>query len=248
MMKAIVIDDEQHCIERLQALLLPHLPEVQLVASFQSVEEGLRGIEMLRPELVFLDIQIGDKTGFDLLKAVQNPSFNVIFTTAFDKYAVQAFRFSAVDYLLKPIDAADLAAALQKVKSKISTIEMAQKIEELHRNMNRLNPNKRISVSTSSELIYLPIADIVRCESTINYTTIYLRDNRKIIVAKTLKEYEELLSDFNFFRIHNSHLVNLTYIKSYNKGKGGSALLIDGTELEVSTRRKEEFLEKLAQL
>lgn len=248
MLKALLIDDEPHCIDRMKALLAAHKDSVYLMNSFQTVEEGLQGIQMLHPDLLFLDVQIGDKTGFDLLKALPHPGFQVIFTTAFDRYAVQAFKFSAVDYLLKPVDAGDLAAALQRLPAKTPSGKAADRIGPLMDNLNPANPNKKIIVPTTSELLLIAVADILRCESSVNYTTLYLKDKQKIVVARTLKEYDELLSDYGFFRIHNSHLINLAYVKSYSKGKGGSALLTDGTELEVSTRRKDEFLARLAQL
>lgn len=248
MLKAIIIDDEQHCIDRLKTLLTLHKDSVYLMNSFQTVEEALQGIEMLKPDLLFLDVQIGEKTGFDLLKAIPNPAFHVIFTTAFDKYAVQAFKFSAVDYLLKPVDADDLATALQKAEAKPLTGESNKQLSSVIENANPRNPHKKIIIPTTTELLLVPVAGIVYCHSDVNYTTLHLTGGQKIMVAKTLKEYEELLTDYGFFRIHNSYLINLTFIKSYNKGKGGSVVLTNGAELEVSTRRKDHFLAALNRL
>ena len=247
MIKAIIIDDEQHCINRLTKLINEYCSdEIELAGTFDTVEKGLEGIKKLNPELVFLDVEIKDKTGFDLLKQVPEVDFEVIFTTAYDKYAVQAFKFSAVDYLLKPVDADDLQQALHKLRKKFSKTELSQKLDTLFHNLKTIQgSSKKICVPVLNGLIFLNVDEIVRCESNINYTTLFTKDKQKILVAKTLKDFEELLSDYNFFRVHNSHLINLSYIKSYNKGKGGSISMTDGSEIEVSTRRKDEFLKKL---
>jgi two-component system LytT family response regulator len=170
-----------------------------------------------------------------------------VFTTAFEKYAVQAFKFSAIDYLLKPVDPDDLQHAIGKLQEKLSKQEMSAKLEILFHNLKTMEgASKRISVPTLHGLEFLQVRDIVRCESDVNYTNIFLKDRQKITVAKTLKEFEELLTDYNFFRVHNSHLINLTHIKKYNKGTGGYVTMADNSEVEVSTRRKEEFLARIA--
>jgi len=248
MIKAIIIDDEQHCIDRLSSLLFTnHVNEIQLLASVQSVKEGIKAIQIFQPSLVFLDIQIHDRTGFDLLRECGTIHFKVIFTTAYDRYAIQAIKFSALGYILKPVDEDDLSETLEKLKE--TTIEqtnlMAGVIEN---NLQHPQKKKRLTIPTGNELLFLNIDDIVRCHSDINYTTIFKTDKQRIVVAKTLKEFEELLADQEFFRIHNSDLINLAYIKSYNKGKGGSVILHDGTELEVSTRRKDDFIKRMAEL
>ena len=248
MSKAIIVDDEQHCINRLEGLLKNnHAGSIQTIASVNNVKEGVKAIKELKPDLIFLDVQLHDRTGFDLLRECGNINFKIIFTTAYDRFAIQAIKFSAIGYLLKPIDEDDLAEALNKLKE--TTVEntslMAQVIEN---NLSQPVKKKRLTIPTGNELLFLNIDEIVRCHSDVNYTTIYKKDKQKIVVAKTLKEFEELLADQDFFRVHNSDLINLAYIKSYNKGKGGSVVLQDGTELEVSTRRKDEFLKKMMQL
>jgi two-component system, LytTR family, response regulator len=247
MIKAIIIDDEQHCINRIEHILREYcLNEVELTGSFETVDAGLAAIKKLKPQLVFLDVEIHDKTGFDLLKQIPDIDFEVIFTTAYDKYAVQAFKFSAIDYLLKPVDADELQQAINKLKEKFSKTEMSQKLDTLFHNLKTIKDgSKKICVPVLNGLIFLNVNEIIRCESNINYTTLFIKDKQKILVAKTLKEFEELLSEYNFFRVHNSHLINLDYIKSYNKGKGGSVSMTDGSEIEVSTRRKEDFLKRL---
>lgn len=248
MIKALIVDDEQHCTERLTSLLVNrHAENIRVLAPVSSVKEGIKSIKENRPDLVFLDVQIQDRTGFDLLRECGTINFKIIFTTAYDRFAIQAIRYSAIGYLLKPIDEDDLAEALNKIKetSVEATSQMAGIIEN---NLSHPARKKKLTIPTGNELLFLNIEDIVRCHSDINYTTIYKNDKQKIVVAKTLKEFEDLLADQDFFRIHNSDLINLACIKSYNKGKGGSVVLDDGTELEVSTRRKDEFLRKMADL
>jgi two-component system LytT family response regulator len=228
--------------------LLEPLKNVTIDGTYKSVEDGSQAILNLAPDLVFLDVQINDKTGFDLLKTVGKIGFEVIFTTAFDHYAVQAFKFSAVDYLLKPIDSDDLTQALEKVSEKLKKRDFEKKVEALLSNIHKKDRHKRISNPTSDGLIFLEVSDIVRCQSDINYTHIFLNGNKKITVSKTLKTFEELLSDCNFFRIHNSHLINLELLSNYIKGKGGFVTMTDGSYLEVSIRRKEAFLQALTNL
>lgn len=250
MIASIIIDDEPHCIDRLKDMLLGNFSDtIALSGTADTVENGIRLIEQKKPALVFLDVQIHEKTGFDLLRNLGKVDFKVIFTTAYDKFAVEAFRFSALDYLLKPIDKDDLANAIKKFSDQSVLQQQAGKIDILLANLNsqRLY-SKKIFVPTSSGFEVLNTEEIIRCESDVNYTSIYCIDRKKIVVAKTLKEFEELLSAYGFFRIHNSHLINMHYIKSYHRGKGGSVLLSDGSELEVSTRRKDEFLRRITEM
>lgn len=246
MIRAIIIDDEEHCIKRLSGLLQEHCENrIHLMDSFRSVEEGLAAIRKLQPDLVFLDVQINDKTGFDLLSQLDEINFELIFTTAFERYAVQAFKFSAIDYLLKPIDEIDLKQAVQKINDINVKSSAPEKLQVLFNNLQ--GRSKRICVPVMNGLVFLQVSDIIRCESDVNYTTFFLKDKEKLMVSKTLKEFEELLTEFNFFRVHNSHLINLAYVKKYVKGKGGYVIMEDHSEIEVSTRRKDDFLKKLAE-
>lgn len=250
MTRAIIIDDEPHCIDHLSELLSTYCGSlVGVVGSAGTVEDGCRAILDLQPQLVFMDIQLHDETSFDLLHRLPVVDFDIIFVTAYEKYAIQAFKFSAIDYLLKPVDPDDLGQAIARLQQKRSKEETAGRWETLFQNL-KSGPGlpKRISVPTAKGLEFLPIQEIARCESHINYTTLFLATGRKLTVARTLKEFEELLSEYNFFRVHNSHLINLAYIKSYNKGKGGSVCMTDNTEIDVSTRRKDELLRRLAEM
>lgn len=248
MIRTLIIDDEQNSIQRLAGLLKDHLSEeVHLMETFTTYSEGLAAIEKYRPELVFLDVQLdGGRTAFDLLKEITSADVQIIFITAYEKYAVKAFRFSALDYLLKPIVAEELKQAVRKLSDRNPRVEVTKKLETLLSNL--YNKEKKICVSVSSGIVVLNVDDIIRCEAEINYTTIFLKDRNKITVARTLKDFEELLSEYNFFRVHNSHLVNLGYLRSYNKGKGGSVVLTDGKEIAVSTRRKEEFILRMGKM
>jgi two-component system, LytTR family, response regulator len=250
MITTIIIDDEQHCIDRLTKLLIEKFTNsINLLGAFNNIEDGLKAINNLQPQLIFLDVQIHDKTGFDLLQQISNVDFDVIFTTAYEKYAIQAFKFSALDYLLKPIAADDLDEAINKLKVKFSKNDMSFKIDSLFHNLKNIQTGtKKICVPVITGIVFLDIVDIIRCESDVNYTTIFLKDKQKLVVAKTLKEFEEMLIEYNFFRVHNSHLINLNYIKSFNKGKGGFVTLSDNSVIEVSTRRKNDFLKTIASI
>ena len=249
MITAIIIDDEQHCINSLADLLKTHCRHViNLAGSFQTIEDGLKAIENIRPNLIFLDVEIDSRTGLDLLKLLPVINFEVIFTTAFNKYAVEAFKFSAIDYLLKPIDIDELKEAVEKSSKKISREDTLKKFDILFYNLKTIqNTSKRICIPDINGFHYVQVNDIIRCESSVNYTTFFLKEKQKLTVSKTLKEFEELLVDYNFFRVHHSHLINISYVKSYNKGKGGTVLMTDGSQIEVSTRKKEGFIKRLSQ-
>jgi two-component system LytT family response regulator len=242
MTRTLIIDDEQHCINRIEELLGEHADGFEVVGRALSVERALELTAQLRPDLVFLDVQIQDRTGFDYLRELKEMDFFVVFTTAYEKYAVQAFKFSALDYLLKPIGREDFQEALKKYGAQNSVLSLGRKMEVLLHNLAFDPRPRRISIPTLDGYSFLEIEDIVRCQADVNYTHIYLLDRQKITVSKTLKSFEELLDGHHFFRVHNSHLINLQYVKKYAKGKGGQVTMGDGSTIEVSTRRKEAFL------
>ncbi|PVW12844.1 LytR/AlgR family response regulator transcription factor [Marixanthomonas spongiae] len=244
MVKVMVIDDEQHCIDHVVELLASYKEEYVLVATAKTVADALKIAKEQRPDLVFLDVQIGPNTGFDFLEQVGPASFDVIFTTAYDRYALKAIKFSALDYLLKPIGTKEFATALERFKTH-TTQHMAQRIAVLLQNMEHQNALKKITVPTSEGYEFLEVDQILRCEADKNYTHIHLKNGKKITVSKTLKTFEELLATEQFFRVHNSHLINLNEVKKYVKGKGGYVIMTNNHSIEVSTRRKEQFLEHL---
>ncbi|WP_339918418.1 LytTR family DNA-binding domain-containing protein [Yeosuana marina] len=247
MLKAIIIDDEQHCVDRISKLLCKHNNTIDLVGISTTIEDAKTSIESMLPDVIFLDVHIHDKTGFDLLKQFSNIDCEIIFTTAYDRYAVDAFKFSALDYLLKPIDENEFCLAIEKIKKKASLKDISKKVEVLIHNLENKNQLlRKIAVSTSEGLTFVEVANIVRCQSDINYTHFFLKDKRKITVAKTIKHFENLLEQHNFFRIHKSHLINLSFVEKYLKGKGGYVLMSDKTHIDVAVRRKDAFLKKLS--
>ncbi|CAM4257138.1 LytR/AlgR family response regulator transcription factor [Zobellia nedashkovskayae] len=246
MLNAIIIDDEKHCQNRL-LLLLKSFDTINVLKTASTFQEGLEAIKKYSPQVVFLDVQLHNRTGFELLRAVPNINFEVIFATGYDNYALEAFKYSALDYLLKPIDEDDLNIALGKLNKKISLQEISEKMEVLFHNLKdrKASGFKKIAVPTVDGLSMIAINDIVRCQSDVNYTHLFLKTDRKLTVAKTLKYFEALLEKHHFYRTHQSHLINLTFVDKYVKGKGGYALMNDGSHIEVAVRRKEDFLKKL---
>ncbi len=247
MLKAIIIDDEQHCVDRIQKLINKHKNSIDLVKVCKNIEDAKVAIDSLQPDVIFLDVQIHEKTGFDLLKQFVDIDFEIIFTTAFDNYAVNAFKFSALDYLLKPIDEDELNKAIEKLKDKASLKDVSKKVEVLIHNLEeKTEHSKKIAIPTVEGLTFVKVEDIIRCQSDINYTHIFLVGHKKMTVAKTLKYFESLLEQYQFFRTHNSHLINLAFVEKYVKGKGGYILMSEGTHIEVAVRRKDALLKKLS--
>ena len=197
-------------------------------------------METLRPDIVFLDVQLNEKTGFDVLSSVSHRDFCLIFTTAYEQYAIEAFKFSAIDYLLKPIAKEDFENAMRKALQRVEQNHLNEKINVLLSHISKENNPKRISIPSKEGYSFLNITDIVRCEADVNYTHIFTLDGKKHTVSKTLKYFDGLLSHHGFFRIHSSHLINLNSVKTY--AKSGYVTLSDNTKLEVSVRRKEAFI------
>lgn len=244
-MRSIIVDDELKSRESLKILLEDFCKNVEVAALCQNVEEGIEAISIHKPDVVFLDIQMQRETGFDLLAKIKNIEFEVIFTTAYSEYAIKAFKFSAIDYLLKPIDIEELKRALGKVERKMNG-SFSQRLEQLIQNLKPATPqNFKLALPTSDGLVFIKIDDILYCEASSNYTEIYCADGKKYIVSRTLKEYEDILTDHNFFRIHNSHLINLACIKKYVRGDGGYVVMNNDVSLDVSKRKKEAFLSRM---
>lgn len=244
MLKAIIVDDEPKARENLQILLQDFVKGVAVVALCHNVDEAIAAVNLHSPDVVFLDIQLQRETGFDLLTKLKEINFEVIFTTAYSEYAIKAFKFSAIDYLLKPIDIEELKKAVSKVEKRVSN-NMASRLTQLVQNLKQgSTENYKIALPTLEGLVFVNIKDILYCEASSNYTQIFTAEE-KYLVSKTLKEYDELLSDHNFFRIHNSYLININSIKKYVKGEGGYVVLNNNTALDVSKRKKEAFLNKI---
>lgn len=248
MIKTIIIDDEQHCIDAVLKLTSNYPDVFNIVGAFNTVKMALEATKKLQPELVFLDVKINNETGFDYLEQIENVDFNIIFTTAFEAYAVEAFRFSALDYLLKPIDKDEFHASVLKLKNVVETSCLKNKIDVLLYNLKVENALKRISVATPDGYVFIEVSDILYCNADVNYTHIFTKQGDKITTSKTLKVFEKLLLNNHFFRVHNSYLVNLFYVKKYTKGKGGYLTMKDNTNIDVSVRRKDEFIKKYIRL
>ncbi len=242
-MRAVIIDDEKRARTYLKGILQDQFKEVEIIGEADGVAAGKKLVESINPDLIFLDVQMQDGTGFDLLAKIDRSKFHVIFVSAYDRFAITAFKFSAVDYLLKPVETADLSLAIDKIKQSKSTDEVQQKLDLLLNNINKID---KIALPSLNGIEFIKLENIIRCESDNNYTNFYLTSGEKIIVSKTLKEYEDMLDNKGFFRTHKSHIINLAYLKKYIKGEGGIAVMEDGSEVTVSRRRKEEFMEVLA--
>lgn len=246
MITSIIIDDEDGGRKSLSNLLRDNCPNVKIIAMADSVKHGLEAIHKFNPELVFLDIQLRNENGFDLLKKVGSIDFDVIFVTAYDKYAVKAFKFSALDYLLKPIDIDELKNAIHKVEEKKSSKSSDDKFDVFLQNQKFINSAaQKIALPTSDGLIFIQVSDVIRCESDDNYTNFILRDGKKILVSRTIKEFEELLADFNFFRIHQSYLINMEEVVKFVRDEGGYIVMSDNSKIPISRRKKEELMTRL---
>lgn len=241
---AVLVDDEKNANSLMQKLLAKHTPHVEVVAEATSVKEALDVLGRLTPDLLLLDIELYDGTGFDILTQVDYRSIRVIFVTAFNNYAVKAFRFSAIDYLLKPVVAEELAAAIQKAALP-GKEEDSDEIWEAGQNYESLkNQSSRIALSGLKGYNFVDVCSIVRCETGARYTVCFMADGEQIIVSKSISDFEELLEDKGFVRVHTSHLVNIDYIKNYRIGRGGHITMKDGTLIPVAQRRKEHMLRR----
>lgn len=245
MIRAIIIDDEPNCCKTLSALLDRFCPEVQVAAICLDGLDGLEKIEQNKPSLVFLDVEMPKMNGFEMLERLSTINFHLIFTTSYDQYALKAFRFSAIDYLLKPIDRDELQRSVQKVVRQMQ-IPIPYQLEILMEKIKQpTKPTARIAMSTMEGLQMISVDNIIRCESDDNYTILFLKDKKKIVVSSTLKDIEELLEEYSFSRVHRSHLVNLNEIEKYLRGEGGYLIMSDGSSIDVSRTKKESLLKKL---
>src|SRR6478752_4955812 len=245
MIRGIVVDDELKSRESLKILIEDFCEGVEVVALCQNVDESIEAIQRLHPDVVFLDIQLQRETGFDLLTRLKHFDFNVIFTTAYSEYAIKAFKFSAIDYLLKPIDIEELKRSLLKLEKKMGN-SITERLQQLMQNMrSESSGNFKLALPTMDGLVFVKVKNVLYCEASSNYTEITMEDNKKYIVSRTLKEYEDLLGDQDFFRVHHSTLINLNAIKKYVRGDGGYVIMNNDKSLDVSKRKKEAFLSRI---
>ncbi|MES1214471.1 MAG: LytTR family DNA-binding domain-containing protein [Bacteroidota bacterium] len=245
MVKAIIVDDEPYCCEALATLLERYCPEVKVADICYSGQQAIAAIGDQQPQILFLDIEMPQMNGFELLEKLGTINFDLIFTTSYDQYAIKAIRFSALDYLLKPIDREELQAAVRKVILR-SRQPVMEQIELLFRKLHQpVVPVSKIALPTMEGLQLIPVDSIISCISDSNYSVLLLKDKQKLIVSRTLKETEEILEDYSFLRVHNSSIVNLNEISKYIKGEGGYLIMSDGSIVDVSRSKKEALLKKL---
>lgn len=249
MIRALIIDDESKARETIVHLIKLACKDVEIAGEADSVKTGVTAIRELKPDLVFLDIQLEDGSGFDILQQLPNISFQVIFITAFNEYAVKAFKYAAMDYLMKPINPKEFINAVERAVSSQDKDDFNTKFDAYlsHIKESRAE-HKKIVLKTAESIHLLKVYDIVRCEADKGYTEFFLRDGKTILVSKGLKDYDDLLGDFGFIRTHQSHLINLDYIQSFEKTDGGYILMSDGSTVPVSSRKKEyvfKIFEKL---
>ena len=243
-----IIDDEFQGRNLLHTMLQQYFPEIIILGEACSVKEGLEGINKFEPNIVFLDIQLKEETGFDLLNRLPKIDFALIFVTAYNQYAIKAFRFNAIDYLLKPIIPEELIEAVNKVKQRISSTKTDSKklVDQLFKDIQDPKKNHdKIAISTSDGFNIIPFNEIIYCHAISNYTRFYLTDGKSFLSSYTLKQYDELLTTHSFFRAHRSYLINMAHVKMYKKGEGGEIVMSNGDEIELSHTHKAEFLKLL---
>lgn len=245
MIKAIIIDDEPNCCEILATLLERYCPQVKVADICYSGQAAVNSIVEMDPDIVFLDIEMPNMNGFELLEKLQSVHFKLIFTTSYDQYAIKAIRFSALDYLLKPIDREELQNAVKKAMLELDR-PMPQQFEVLMQKLKKTgNGNQKIALPTMEGLQLIAIDQIISCASDRNYTSIYLKQKQKMLISRPLKEMEELLEDYSFLRVHHSYLVNLKEISKYIRGEGGYLVMSDGSIVDISRSKKDLLISKL---
>jgi len=245
MIKAIIIDDEPNCCKTLSMLLARYCPQVEVTDIFNNGSDSLRALNESSPDLVFLDVQMPKMNGFEMLEELTSINFHLIFTTSYDHYALKAFRFSAIDYLLKPVDREELQNAVQKVLQR-SEMPATERLQALLQKINHpASSINKIALPTMEGLQMIPLPSIISCEAHDNYTTLILKNSKKLVVSCTLKVIEELLEDHSFIRVHRSFLINLDEIEKYVKADGGYVVMSDGSHIYISRNKKEELMKKL---
>lgn len=250
MLTAILIDDEKNSRDALQKKLQAHCPEIKIVALCNNGIEGMTAIKEYNPAVVFLDIEMPHMNGFIMLEQLSERSFDIVFTTAYNQYAISAIRYGAFDYLVKPVDVNELKTVVKRIEEKKQQQNTAERLAILLNQLQQpaTEKPKKIAVATHEGLELVSVDSIMYMEAEGNYTHLYFTDQKPLLASKTLKEFEDLLDGTGFFRIHNASLVNLVFVKKYIKGEGGQVQLVNNTVLDVARRRKEELLEALVKI
>lgn len=247
MRKVLIIDDENRTRELIAKMIDSFGFDVVTIPEGENVQSGIQAIEKHDPDIVFLDIQMPDGTGFDVIRSIADKHFEVIFITAHEEFAIKAIKFSALDYLLKPVDTTELKAALEKALSSLDEKKEGAQFDALQSNINP-NEKRRLVLKTQESVHVVELDEIIRCEADRNYTSFYLNGGKKILVSKTLKEYETLLSSHNFLRVQQSHLININYVDRYDKKNGGAVVMKDGSEVPLSPAKRDLFFKRLENL
>jgi len=245
MIRSVIIDDEQHCVRALLNDLQQHCPSIELVDTCYSAKEGMMSVKKNHPDLVFLDVEMPWMNGFEMLEVLGDVSFSIIFTTAHDEFAAKAFRISAIDYLLKPIDANDLKAAVQKVEKKMEEGSSLQHITNLLRNMRQPSAEQKIALPQREGYEFIDVSAIIYCEAEGAYTKVFITDKKTMLISRSLGDVEELLPTEMFQRIHHSTLINVNYISQFLRTDGGYVVLKNGEKLSVSKAKKEMLMARL---
>jgi two-component system LytT family response regulator len=248
MIRCVLIDDESNSLEMMEWLLKTYCPQVQIEAMCNAASKGIEAINKFKPDLVFLDIEMPHMNGFDMLEQFDKLFFDVVFCTAYDQFAIKAFKYSALNYLLKPVDPDDLKETIRRIEEKKSSPSREQ-IDLLFQNIRQTVSKpvvQRIALTTGDGMIFVPTQDILYCQAESNYTSVALVGGKKILVSKVLKEIDETLSGPDFFRIHNSYLINLNHIKKYVRGEGGYIIMEDGANISISRSRRQEFMDQFS--
>lgn len=246
MLKAILVDDEINSLENLQQKLHEFCPDVNIIAASQKPEEAVKLIRQHQPDVIFLDIEMPRMNGFRLLEELKDLHFEIIFTTAYNHYAIDAIRMSVFDYLIKPVSVKELQQAVERLLNEKQKTHTREKIEVLQSGLKNLkSQDNKIGISTLEGVEFLQIKNIIRIESSSNYCKIFFSEGLPLVATRLLKDFEELLTPYGFFRIHNSHLINMNFIKKYIRGDGGQVVLHNGDIIDIARRKKEEFLQLL---
>jgi len=245
-LKAILIDDELPSLQNLQQKLEEFCPDIKVIATAQKPEDAIRLIEQNQPDVIFLDIEMPRMNGFKMLEEIKEQNFDIIFITAYNHYAIDAIRISAFDYLVKPVAVKDLQNSVNRLINSHRK-QVPEKLDVLRQNLsNSRSQNDKITIVTNEGVDFYEISQIVRIESSSNYSKIHFKDGKVLLVTKLLKDFEEILAPYRFYRIHNSHLINLSYIKKYLRGDGGQVIMQNNDVIDVARRKKEEFLKLIS--
>jgi two-component system, LytTR family, response regulator len=245
-LRAIIIDDERSSRNSLHQKISAHCPDIEIISECESGEDGLKAIEENMPDIVFLDVEMPRMNGFTMLQQLKNRSFELIFTTAYDHYAIKAIRYSALDYLVKPVEVEELKESVKKAKEKREQNIPNSRVETLlHNLLDEKNLHNRIAIPSMDGLQFVETNEIIYLEAKSNYSVIWLRSSSKMTVSKTLKDFEDLLPSQIFLRIHHSYLINKNHVQKYIRGEGGQVVMSNGSILDVARRKKDEFLKTI---